>query len=103
MVSEITNVFPSKLPKLRPEREIVFTIDLVLGTSPVSNTPRHMASVKLVEYRASLDDLLSKGLVRQSMLPWRVPVLFDEKHDGSLCRWVDEKQLNKVIIKNRHP
>ena len=38
-VSEFLDVFPPELPKLPPEREIEFCINLISGTFPVSITP----------------------------------------------------------------
>ena len=39
VVSEFLDVFPPELPKLPPEREIEFCINLISGTFPVSITP----------------------------------------------------------------
>jgi len=43
VVRDFTDVFPEDVPGLPPNREIEFSIDLVLGTGPVSITPYHMA------------------------------------------------------------
>ena len=47
MVCEYEDVFPNKLPRLRPHRDVDFTIELHPGTSPISMTPHRMASTKL--------------------------------------------------------
>ncbi|XP_074323838.1 uncharacterized protein LOC141660749 [Apium graveolens] len=41
-VKEFKDVFPENLPRLPPDREIKFIIDLAPGTKPVSKTPYRM-------------------------------------------------------------
>ncbi|CAL8992695.1 unnamed protein product, partial [Prunus brigantina] len=43
VVQEFPDVFPEDLPGLPPHREIEFTIELVLGTNPISQAPYRMA------------------------------------------------------------
>ena len=59
-----------------------FTIDLISGTEPISIPPYRMAPVELRELKAQLEELLSKGLIRSSISPWGVPVLFVKKKMG---------------------
>ena len=47
VVKDIHDVFPNELSGLPPEREVEFTIDLVLGTTPTSKTPYRMAPMEL--------------------------------------------------------
>ena len=47
MACEYEEVFPNKLSGLRPHRDVDFTIELHLRTSPISMTPHRMASAKL--------------------------------------------------------
>ncbi|RVW71000.1 RNA-directed DNA polymerase-like [Vitis vinifera] len=35
--------------------------------------------------------------------PYSAPVMFQKKHDGSLCMCVDYRALDKVTIKNKYP
>jgi hypothetical protein len=37
------------------------------------------------------------------VFPWGSPVLFIKKKDGTLRLCIDFRQLNKVIVKNKHP
>ena len=62
-----------------------------------------MDPAELKEVKAQLNDLLDKGLIRPSISPWGAPVLFVKKKGGSLRMWIDNRQLNKVNIKNKNP
>ena len=42
IVREFLDVFPNDLPGLPPDREIEFSIDLLLGTAPISKAPYRM-------------------------------------------------------------
>ena len=103
VVREYTDVFPTDLPGLPPERDIDFAIDLEHGTRPISIPPYRMAPAELRELSVQLKDLLEKGFIRPSVSPWGAPVLFVKKKDGTLRMCIDYRQLNKVTVKNRYP
>jgi len=54
------DVFPDEVSGLPPNREVEFSIDLVLGTGPISMTPYHMAPAELVELKKQVKELLGK-------------------------------------------
>ena len=103
VVMEFLEVFPEDLPRLRPDREIEFCIELIPGTAPISKTPYRMAPAELKELKTQLQELLDKGFIRPSHSPWGAPVLFVKKADGSLRLCIDYRGLNQVTIKNRYP
>ena len=103
IVREFIDVFPDELPRMPPDREIEFTIDLLLGTAPISKAPYRMAPRKLTELKGQLQELLDNGFTRSSVLPWGAPVLFVKKKDGSIRLCIDYRELNKVTIKNKYP
>ena len=47
--------------------------------------------------------MLRKGLIRSSASPWRSPVIFVDKRDGTTRLCVDYHKLNDVTIKNKYP
>ncbi|XP_052204051.1 uncharacterized protein LOC127809327 [Diospyros lotus] len=103
IVREFEDVFPEELLGLPPQREIEFSIETVPGAGPVSIPPYKMAPTKLRELKIQLQELLDKGFIRPSMSPWRAPVLFVKKKDGSLRMCIDYRQLNKITVKNKYP
>jgi hypothetical protein len=103
VVREYPDVFPDKLPGMPTKHAVGFHIDLIPGTRPVSLAPYRLSHPFQEELRNQLDDLLSKGLIRHSVLPWRAPVLFTTKKDGSWRMCVDYSGLNVVTIKNKYP
>ena len=88
VVYEYEDVFPDKLPGLPPYRDEDFTIELHLGTSPISMTPHRMVPVELQELKVQLQELFDGGFIRPSTSPWGTLVLFAKKKDKSLllCR-----------------
>ncbi|KAA0061618.1 ty3-gypsy retrotransposon protein [Cucumis melo var. makuwa] len=44
-----------------------------------------------------------EGFIRPSVSPWGAPVLFVKKKDGSMRLCIDNRELNKVTVKNRYP
>ena len=83
LVRDFLDVFPDDLPGLPLEREIDFPIDLVLGTTPISLPPYRMEPSELKELKTQLQELVDRGFIRPSTSPWRAPVLFVKKKDGT--------------------
>ena len=82
VVREFLNVFPNDIAGLPPYRDVEFTIDLILGTEPISIPPYRMAPIELREIKAQLEELLSKGLIQPSISPWGAPVLIVKRKMG---------------------
>jgi hypothetical protein len=101
IVREYPDVFSDELPGMPPKRAVEFHIDLIPGTGPISLAPYRLSHPFQAELRKQLDDLLSKGLIQRSVSPWRAPMLFTRKKDGSWHMCVDYRDLNAVTIKNK--
>jgi hypothetical protein len=103
VVCEFPDVFPEDLPRLPPEREVEFVIELKPGTTPISRRSYRMPPNELVELKTQLQDLLEKGFIRPSSSPWGCPAIFVKKKDQTLRMCVDYRPFNEVTIKNRYP
>ena len=100
VVCEFSDVFLDELPRLPPDREIEFKIELIPSTAPISQRPYRMPPNELEELKIQLQELLKKGLIRPSSSPWGCPTIFVKK-DKSLRMCVDYRPLNAVTIKNK--
>ncbi|XP_048431095.1 uncharacterized protein LOC103942437 [Pyrus x bretschneideri] len=63
VVRHFSDVFPDDLPGLPPDRDVEFTIDLLLGTDQISLTPYQMAHAELRELKFQLQELVDKDQV----------------------------------------
>jgi hypothetical protein len=62
-VCEFPDVFPDELPRLLPDREVEFGIELVLGIAPISRRPYQMPPDELAELKKQLRELTQKGFI----------------------------------------
>jgi hypothetical protein len=70
VVCEFPDVFPEDLPRLPPERDVEFVIELKPGTAPISKRSYRMPPNEFAELKTQLHDLLEKGFIRPSSSPW---------------------------------
>ncbi|GJV59677.1 putative reverse transcriptase domain-containing protein, partial [Tanacetum coccineum] len=83
VVREFLEVFPEDLPGLPLVRQVEFQIDLMTGVAPVARAPYRLAPLEMQELSDQLQELVDRGFIQPSTLPWRAPVLFVKKKDGS--------------------
>ena len=82
VVREYPDIFPEELPGIPPNRHVEFNIDLIAGAVPIAKAPYQLAPPEMQE-------LLDKGFIRPSSLPWGSPILFVKKKDGSYQMCID--------------
>lgn len=85
--------FPDELPGLPPDRQRVFTIDLL--PAPISKQPGWRQQ-KWKSLRSSYKNFWANSTELIS-----TPVLFVKKKDGRLC--ISTRKLFQVTVKNRYP
>ena len=102
MARKFQDVFPDELPYLQPHKEFNFSIEVYLGTDPISIASYRMTPLELKELKTQLEELLSKGFIPPSTSPWGAPVLFVKKKDGMLRLCIDYRKLNRVTMKNKY-
>ena len=61
VMNEYPDVFPEELPRMPPDRDIEFVIELIPGTSPIAKRPYKMAALKLAELKKQLEELQRSG------------------------------------------
>ena len=63
LVCEYLDVFLEKISVLPTKREIEFTIEVVTGTTPISQNPYRVEPSKLKELKSQIEELLEKSLI----------------------------------------
>ena len=69
VVRDYVSVFLKDLPGLPPDREIVFSIELMPGTAPISRAPYRLAPAELKELKVQLEEMIEKGFIWPSHSP----------------------------------
>jgi len=101
--TKFQDVFPEDNTEFPSHREVDFSIELLPWVTLASKEPYQLSTAKLVELKLQLKEMLDKGYIRPSVSPWVTPVLFVKNKIGTLRFFIDYRQLNKVMIKNRYP
>ncbi|XP_057249992.1 uncharacterized protein LOC130591095 [Beta vulgaris subsp. vulgaris] len=84
VLDEYSDVFPQDLPPgLPPIRGIEHQIDLVPGASLPNKATYRCNPQETQELQRQIEELMSRGYVRESMSPCAVPALLVPKKDGT--------------------
>ena len=103
LLQEFKDIYGDVPPGLPPIRGIEHHIDLIPGAQ-ILNLPVYRSNLtETKDLERQVDELLSKGYIRESLSPCAVPVLLVPKKDGSYQMCVDCRPLNRITIKYRHP
>ena len=88
-VCNFPDIFPEDLPRIPPECQFEFRIDLILEATPIAKSPYRLAPTEMQELSSQLNELLNKGFITPSFSPWGAPVLFVKMKDGSFQMCID--------------
>ena len=87
--------FPNELP---PKRSISHHIDLIPSASLPNKAAYRMTPRENEEIKRQVQDLLNKGLVRESLSPCAIPTILSPKKDGEWRMCIDSRAVNKIMI-----
>ncbi|GJZ01305.1 gag-pol polyprotein [Tanacetum coccineum] len=104
LLQAYNQVFPTEIPSgLPPLRTIQHKIDFIPG-SILPNKPAYRSNPQQTEeMRKQVDELLQKGLIRESLSPCAVPTILVPKKNGEWRMCMDSRSINKITIKYRFP
>jgi len=104
LLKAFEHVFPSEVPHDLPsKRSIQHKIDLISSATLPNKLAYRMNPQETQEVQRQVDELLAKGLIRESLSPCVVPALLVPKKDGSMRMCVDSRVINKITIKYCFP
>ena len=104
LLQEYEDMFPNDVPNgLPPIRGIYHQIDFI-PSATIPNRPRYRSNPEETkELQRQVEELMTKGHVRESMSPCAVLVILVPKKDGTRRMCVDCRAINNVTVKYRHP
>jgi hypothetical protein len=83
LLEEFTDIVVDELPhSLPPIRRVSHHIDLIPGASLPNKATCRLTPQENEEVKSQVQDLLDKGLVKESLSPCVVPTVLSQKKDG---------------------
>jgi hypothetical protein len=104
LLEEFVDIVVNELPhSLLPMRSVSHHIDLIPRASLPNKAAYRLTPQENEEVRKQVQDLLDKGLVRESLSPCVVPMVLSPKKDGGWRMCTDSRSINKITIRYRFP
>lgn len=99
-VDIIVDGLPNALP---PIRSISHHIDLIPRASFPNKATYRLTPQGNAEVGRQVQELMYKGLIRESLIPCVVPIILNPKKRVEWCICTDCKAINKITIRYRFP
>jgi hypothetical protein len=104
LLEEFADIVVDELPRSLPLiRSVSHHIDLIPGASFANKATYRLTSQENEEVKSQVQDLLDKGLVRESLSLCDVPIVLSPKKDGGWRMCTDSRVINKITIRYRFP
>jgi hypothetical protein len=104
LLEEFADIIVDELPRsLPPIRSVSHHIDLIPGASFPNKAAYRLTPQENEEVKRQVQELLDKGLVRESLSPCVVPTVLSPKKDGGWRMCTDSRVINKITIRYRFP
>jgi hypothetical protein len=104
LLEEFADIVVDELPySLPPIRSIIHHIDLILGASLPNKASYRLTPQENEEVKRQVQDLMDKGLIRESLSPCVVLRVLSPQKDGGWIMCTDSWEINKITIRYRFP
>jgi hypothetical protein len=104
LLEEFADIIVDELPhSLPPITSVSHHIDLIPGASLPNKAAYRLMPQENEEVKRQVQDLLDKGLVRESLSSCAVPTVLNPKKDGGWRMCTDSRAINKITIRYRFP
>jgi hypothetical protein len=103
-LDNFADIVVDEMPKsLSPIRSSIHHIYLIPGESPLNKEAYRLTPQENEEVKNQVQELLDKGLVRESLSPCTVPTVLSPKKDGGWRMCTDSRAINNITIRYRFP
>jgi hypothetical protein len=104
LLGEFADIIVDELPRsLPPMRSVSHHIDLIPRACLPNKAPYRLTPQENEEVKRQVQDLLDKGLVKESLSPCVVPTVLSPKKDGGWRMCTNSRAINKITIRYRFP
>jgi hypothetical protein len=104
LLGEFADIIVDELPRsLPPMRSVSHHIDLIPRASLLNKVAYRLTPQENEEVKRQVEDLLDKGLVRESLSPCAILTELSPKKDGGWRMCTDSRAINKITIRYRFP